>query len=500
MKANYRWTGLAIAAAIALAWGASLVAGLSGALTGIAAFVGVLCTAFLYTGLFITAHDAMHGLVAPSHPRLNHAVGRLAAWLYAAMPYATLRTAHHEHHAHPATHDDPDYHEGRGGFFGWYARFFLRYATVTQFVVMAIVFNVLLHGVGIPLSRLWIFWIVPQVLSTLQLFAVGTWWPHRAGPYDANDEHRARSLAVPAWLSFIACYHFGYHHTHHAQPWVPWWQLPSAHRGRTRQPAVVAAVFAALVVPSSGAATGPDDVAMNHSAEVQIPTAIVDIDLSGRWVQRQDTTTVSRIATIGRVRSTTTSVILYDLRHDGASLSGQGRVCDVRIVSDPSFVGTTLPDALVRAMPAPLLDARLVRSGSAVLLEQPETWTVLGADLDAPSSDPLPESAADPRVCDPDGDGNPGVTVRIDGIVDGEVYLVQRGWSRLRGELGDGAIRGEVRFGQEQVVLDASRRVLRSQPPTEPASGPGDNTFVMAPLDASAGCREAVEAALRLGR
>jgi hypothetical protein len=81
------------------------------------------------------------------------------------------------------------------------------------------------------------------------------------------------------------------------------------------------------------------------------------------------------------------------------------------------------------------------------------------------------------------------------------VYLVQRGWSRFSGTF-DGANRasGEVEFGQDQVVLDASRRFLRTQPPTEPDTTPGANTFSLQRLPAGSGCREAVESALRTGR
>jgi beta-carotene ketolase (CrtW type) len=58
---------------------------------------------WLYVGLFITAHDAMHALVAPRHRRLNDAVGRLTALLYAQFDYDALRVAHAEHHRAPAS-------------------------------------------------------------------------------------------------------------------------------------------------------------------------------------------------------------------------------------------------------------------------------------------------------------------------------------------------------------------------------------------------------------
>ena len=58
---------------------------------------------WLYVGLFIIAHDAMHALVAPRHRRLNDAIGRLAVQLYAQFDYDALRIAHAEHHHAPAS-------------------------------------------------------------------------------------------------------------------------------------------------------------------------------------------------------------------------------------------------------------------------------------------------------------------------------------------------------------------------------------------------------------
>jgi beta-carotene ketolase (CrtW type) len=238
---DYRLRGLAIAAAALAAWLMLLLAALNGALpaqdTAWGAPLWLLAQTFAYTGVFITAHDAMHGLVAPRHPRLNHAIGRLALWLFAAMDYHALRRAHHHHHATPSTAHDPDFHEPPGGgFWRWYLGFVRQYLTWRQLLGMALAFNALHHLADIPLGRLWLCWIAPQVLSTIQLFLFGTWLPHRDhGPYEGDGPTRARSVALPPWLSLLTCYHFGYHWEHHAWPAVPWWRLPAARRARLQE-------------------------------------------------------------------------------------------------------------------------------------------------------------------------------------------------------------------------------------------------------------------------
>lgn len=196
--------------------------------------LAIVWQTFLSTGLFITAHDAMHATVAPHDRRLNATLGSLAVTLYAAFSFKRLLREHRRHHHAPATASDPDFHDARSDNpLLWYVRFVRNYVTWRQVAVMAVVFNVLSHGLGIAESNLLLFWVAPSLLSTVQLFVFGTYLPHRqpAGCY--RDRHSASSSGWPAWLSFLTCYHFGYHWEHHVSPHVPWWRLPSERRRLT---------------------------------------------------------------------------------------------------------------------------------------------------------------------------------------------------------------------------------------------------------------------------
>ena len=194
--------------------------------------VAIALQTFLYTGLFITAHDAMHGTACWTHRRLNRWLGRMALALYALFSLDRLIAKHREHHASPASEHDPDFHNGtHRGFWRWYGTFLWRYVSVWQILGMAIVFNIGAHLLHIPEHILLLFWVLPSVCSTLQLFYFGTYLPHKepsSGEY--TDAHRARSNAFPDWLSFLTCYHFGYHWEHHESPAAPWWMLPSVRR------------------------------------------------------------------------------------------------------------------------------------------------------------------------------------------------------------------------------------------------------------------------------
>lgn len=171
----------------------------------------------LYTGLFITAHDAMHGTVSSSKS-VNFFIGQICTALYAAFSFNKLLKKHHEHHRHVHSDLDPDYH--KGSFISWYIKFMKEYLTIWQIIIMAIAFNVL--KIWVSELNLLIFWVLPSLLSTLQLFYFGTWLPHH-GEHDNLHHSRTQKKNHP--LAFLSCYFFGYHFEHHDAPGTPWWLL-----------------------------------------------------------------------------------------------------------------------------------------------------------------------------------------------------------------------------------------------------------------------------------
>ncbi|AWV88401.1 fatty acid desaturase [Bradymonas sediminis] len=228
-------TGVSIATAIVAMWSLGLVALLQVDLSLTALWwipAAIVGQTFLYTGLFITAHDAMHGTVCPSNPGFNRLIGRVTVLLYALFSYKTLYEKHHAHHEHPVSDDDPDFHHpDNDRFWPWYLSFLLEYVTVWQIIGMAAVYNILLHLVGVSAMNLNLFWVMPSLLSTVQLFYFGTYLPHRGPKADFGDAYHARSNDLGVWMSFLTCYHFGgYHWEHHHRPGTPWWRLPSTRK------------------------------------------------------------------------------------------------------------------------------------------------------------------------------------------------------------------------------------------------------------------------------
>lgn len=184
-------------------------------------YVHILLQAYLYTGLFITSHDSMHGAVS-RNKKVNRAIGQAASFLFAALSYRRLFEKHWLHHNDPGTEEDPDY-SVKGNFFLWFIRFMRQYLTVRQLIMMAVIFNVLKFWVST--ESLIVFWVIPAFLSTLQLFTFGTYIPHRRPHSEDMKPHNARTLRKNHLWAMLSCYFFGYHYEHHQSPSTPWWQM-----------------------------------------------------------------------------------------------------------------------------------------------------------------------------------------------------------------------------------------------------------------------------------
>ncbi|TVQ97972.1 MAG: hypothetical protein EA398_13850 [Deltaproteobacteria bacterium] len=213
-------------------------------------------------------------------------------------------------------------------------------------------------------------------------------------------------------------------------------------------------------------------------------------NLSGRWAQQQVTTSVTRVPVVGEVRSRTETLLILDIAQRGANLTVTAEVCTIAIRNRPNMVRTIIPEEFVRSLGRTTRTARLTPQPSGVRYEQPRFVEVIGARLGDPEREGLPQDASDPRVVDQDGTGAPGVTVRIGGVVSGDVYVVQRGWNRLWSTtLSEETFDGVVEWDNEQVVLGASNAFIRRDAPASPDPSPANNFFRTTRVAPDADCR-----------
>ena len=189
----------------------------------------IVLQTWLYVGLFIVAHDAIHETLFGRGNVWNTRVGRLIHLIYAGFDFDEMKTAHIAHHDFPGSDKDPDFDPDHPThFLLWFRTFFTRYFRFKQVVVLSVI-ALLYLVLGARIENLILMWAVPSILSSVQLFYFGTYLTHRHGDAFA-DHHNARSNTFPGWLSLLTCFHFGYHHEHHLYPHEPWWRLPVRRR------------------------------------------------------------------------------------------------------------------------------------------------------------------------------------------------------------------------------------------------------------------------------
>ena len=228
--------GLSLAAFIAGAWlsihaFAMFVFELSWANLPVAIAMAVV-QCWLSVGVFIVCHDAMHGSLVPSRPKVGAAIASVLLFLYAGFKWRILNDAHHRHHELAGHAGDPDFDENNPSSFPrWYWTFFKRYFGVQSLLWVHAVVGVYWLILDIPMVQIVLLYGAPALLSSLQLFYFGTYRPHHhAVGKPFADRHNARTDGFGALVSLATCFHFGYHLEHHRRPDVPWWALPRARR------------------------------------------------------------------------------------------------------------------------------------------------------------------------------------------------------------------------------------------------------------------------------
>jgi hypothetical protein len=182
--------------------------------------------------------------------------------------------------------------------------------------------------------------------------------------------------------------------------------------------------------PAADTVPGDDPDPVGEPEPVADPQA--GAELVGAWAFRTESTTV-QTTPIGDQDSVALGygVATIEEGPDGLSMLEQG--CRVTIDSGP-VIQTTIDDAVPRSVGAVRVPLTAWWDESGALAWQRATASYAVGWTPAEDADEeLPASADDPRVFDQEGDGNPGVTVHLAGLMTADLYVAQRNCSSQRG-------------------------------------------------------------------
>ena len=186
-------------------------------------------------------------------------------------------------------------------------------------------------------------------------------------------------------------------------------------------------------------------------------------DVSGSWVLVEVMPAVIDLPIVGPVEMTTITAFLVRIEQVGAELTLKRTYCFQEVRTTPPLVTTVIPDLFVASLGPDSLTAWLEETPEGWRFVQPLYVDVRGACLVDPEHEDLPTEATDPRVVDQDGDGHPGLTIRVAlaGLLGGDAYVVNRTCTALEGwVLEDGSIYGAIHWSSEQNVIAARDPLL----------------------------------------
>lgn len=166
-----------------------------------------------YVGLFIISHDLHHNR-NPSY--YQNFLGRLSLFCYGGFKLEDFSKNHNLHHKYPGiVGRDPDFDNSNPII--WYSKFMQRYVTVNQIYNEIIIFFLLKFS-NADLENIFLFWFIPCIYASIQLFYYGTYLVHKQNGDIVNSN-------LPTILKVLTCYNFGNHKDHHKYPQKSWLEL-----------------------------------------------------------------------------------------------------------------------------------------------------------------------------------------------------------------------------------------------------------------------------------
>jgi hypothetical protein len=244
-------------------------------------------------------------------------------------------------------------------------------------------------------------------------------------------------------------------------------------------------VAACLVAVSALAACASDGVAGGSGPSTAAPPSGAE-QLVGRWahfdvVAYEDGDMATSIISFG----------FNDFSIVDGELVDQASFCfSEQRTNQP--IQTSFSDAATQAIRPPSTPVDVSEVDGTLTIHRPATPTPVGIRLADPADDRLPADPADPRIVDDDGDGKPGVTVKIRVTDDfgGELYIARREIFAYDATLvSPDRLEGTVDDHSEQLVIGASDPVFAtSKAQWVQRSDPSLSPIVLVRVDESWDC------------
>lgn len=209
-------------------------------------------------------------------------------------------------------------------------------------------------------------------------------------------------------------------------------------------------------------------------------------EVEGRWAMVETQSAFVTTKTLGTVTQTSVSYYLADFAADNLSLT----LCDWLTDDETGFATTRMGNNVLASL-APLVRTyEVTADGPGFKLTTGKGYALRGVELEHVATDPMPTDGANAAVRDQDGDGQPGITLVVQGLITGQLYVAHRHIAELDGALeSDTRISGLTDWTTEQIIFGSNPQALADENPvavTDPNAS--KSHFVMVKVDAAASC------------
>jgi hypothetical protein len=203
------------------------------------------------------------------------------------------------------------------------------------------------------------------------------------------------------------------------------------------------------------------------------------VELTGTWASKLVNAQIFD-GPLGEDKVTITTLARVRLEQKDKVVTTTTEVCSVAL-SPYKNNRTIYPDKAIAAIAADTGTADLSAAAIGATYTPKRRVQLLGwvANGD-PATEALPKDPKDARVKDADADGKPGVTLMIDGLIKGSVYVVNRSAIDIAAKItSKDRIAGSSHTEQQQNVLDADNPLLKGMVTTKPDPNAAASTFLL---------------------
>jgi len=225
--------------------------------------------------------------------------------------------------------------------------------------------------------------------------------------------------------------------------------------------------------------------------------------LAGTFALKLELITETELPLIGNTIGGGATFVLVERQFDDAAgaYTQTHQLCGGFLKGDVST--SYIPDESWQKVPPttpPVVETRDA-DGFVSVKGHLELWGLAG--LDNPYTDPIPnddvEAATEPHkshIVDMDEDGNPGVTVAVEGIVNGDFFFIQRKVTDLEGVvLSEDRLVGLHQNDFKQTIIGAANAPVQQGYPTFQHADPKQTWFEEIRLPDGSGCDAVLDAA-----